>query len=288
MEQGIILKGVGGKYEVQTERGRLSCTLRGRLRLEDKRILVGDKVEVTRQGQSGVVERILPRRTELERPPIANVDQAVVVFAVEEPAPNLLLLDRILVQAELAGLSAAVIFNKCDLDCRRAEELKNMYEGISYLTLAASAKEGWGLEPLADLLQNRITTLAGPSGTGKSSLLNALIPGLGLETQALSARLQRGRHTTRSVELLSLPQGGYAADTPGFSQLKIAPGLAAELQYAFPEMRKYLNSCQFRGCLHRREPNCAVKTAVQSGAILPHRYEHYLLLLEEAEIPPRY
>lgn len=282
MRAGVILKGVGGQYEVQTDDGLLLCTLRGRLRLDEKRIMVGDWVEVSAEGGGGVVERILPRRSELVRPAIANVDQVVVVFSADNPKPSLLLLDRILVHGELANLEVLIVFNKGELALAGAKELQRMYESIPYRTLITSAKKQWGLEQLKEGLVGKISTLAGPSGVGKSSLLNALLPELDLDVQAVSARVQRGRHTTRTVSLLPLSEGGLVADTPGFSQLNLDPDQESELQYAFPEMDEYRDLCQFRGCLHRREPNCAVKNAVEKGQILTHRYEHYLLLLAEA------
>jgi ribosome biogenesis GTPase len=285
MEQGIILSGVGGTYEVQTKNEILLCTLRGRLRLADDRVLVGDRVRVSREGERGVVEEILPRSSELKRPPIANVDQVVAVFAVQDPLPSLILLDRILVHAELASLPSVVVFNKGDLSPEKAEKLQQMYASISYPTLITSAEVGLGLESLADLLSQKISSLVGPSGVGKSSLLNALDPNLELETQTVSAKVQRGRHTTRSVRLLPLAQG-YVADTPGFSQLNLGPDQEGELQGAFPDLRSIADYCRFRGCLHRHEPGCAVKEAVQDGQILAHRYKHYLLLLDEAA--PRY
>lgn len=280
MEQGIILSGVGGTYTVQTDQDILLCTLRGRLRLAEDRVLVGDRVQVSRDGERGVVEEILPRSSELKRPPIANVDQVVAVFAVQNPLPSLILLDRILVNAELANLPALVVFNKGDLNQDKAEELQEMYGSISYPTLITSAKGGLGLEELTSLLHGKISSLVGPSGVGKSSLLNALDPSLNLETQAVSAKVQRGRHTTRSVQLLPLGNG-YVADTPGFSQLVLGPNQQAELEGAFPDLRSFREDCRFRGCLHRHEPGCAVKEAVQEGKILPHRYQHYLLLLDE-------
>lgn len=285
MEQGIILSGVGGTYEVQIAESILLCALRGRLRLEDERVLVGDRVKVSREGGRGVVEAILPRASELKRPPIANVDQVVAVFAVQNPLPSLILLDRILVHAELANLPSVVVLNKSDLDQKRAEELQQMYGSISYPTLITSAEVGLGLDELVEVLEQRISSFVGPSGVGKSSLLNALDPSFKLETQAVSAKVQRGRHTTRSVQLLPVANG-YVADTPGFSQLTLDPDQEAKLQSAFPDIRPYGEFCRFRGCLHRHEPGCAVKDAVQSGQIFAHRYEHYLLFLDEAA--PRY
>ncbi|HBG02076.1 MAG TPA: ribosome small subunit-dependent GTPase A [Firmicutes bacterium] len=287
MKQGIITKGIGGTYEVQTDAGMLLCTLRGKLRLRDDRVLVGDRVEVSLlpDGSGGVVENILPRQSELVRPAIANVDQVAVVVAVENPSPNYLLMDRILVQAELLHLSSVVVFNKSDLHPAKARELANMYGSIPYPTVVTSVTENTGLDQLRELLKGKITTLAGPSGVGKSSLLNALDPSLNLETGTVSAKAQRGKHTTRSVELLSLGDG-YVADTPGFSQLGLSSEEESELQYAFPEFLPLLEKCRFRGCLHRHEPGCRVKEALQEGEILPRRYEHYLTLLEEAV--PRY
>lgn len=283
MEQGIILKGVGGRYQVKTEEGLITCTLRGKLRLKDDRVLVGDRVEVSvnADGKSGVVEEILPRKNELIRPPIANVDQVLVVFAVQNPDPNFLLLDRILVQAELLGLSCVVVFNKADLDPALAEELRSCYASISYPTYTTCATAKQGLEEIRGRLQGKISALAGPSGVGKSSLLNALKPDLNLETGEISARLQRGRHTTRSVELISFGDG-YVADTPGFSNLSLEPDQEGEIRYAFPEFEEYSVECQFRSCLHRHEPGCAVKEAVEAGRIFRRRYDNYLLLLEEA------
>ncbi|MFY9494286.1 MAG: ribosome small subunit-dependent GTPase A [Limnochordia bacterium] len=282
MREGIILKGVGGQYEVQVGDGVCLCTLRGRLRLEDIRVMVGDRVKVTVEGEQGVVEEILPRQSELIRPAIANIDQVVVVFAAAKPKPSLILLDRILVQAELARLDALLVINKSDLALEEAKRLQEMYGSIPYRTVIVSAKEGWGLDEVRQELTGKMSTLAGPSGVGKSSLLNALLPELELEVQSVSRKVQRGRHTTRTVTLLPLPDGGFVADTPGFSVLNLGGDMEAELQYAFPEMDRYRDSCQFRGCLHRREPNCAVKEAVEKKEILAHRYEHYLLLLQEA------
>ncbi len=287
MEQGIIVKGIGGTYMVQAKSGLVSCTLRGKLRLRDDRVLVGDRVEISIAPDSaaGVVENILPRTTELLRPPIANIDQVVVVFAVQNPPPNFLLLDRILVQAELLDLSCVVVFNKGDLHPEEALELAEAYQSIPYSTVITSVVQQEGLEELKALLKGKITSLAGPSGAGKSSLLNALDPSLQLETGEVSVKAQRGKHTTRSVELLALGEG-YVADTPGFSRLILGPDQERDLQFAFPDFRPHLDYCQFRACLHRHEPGCQVKAAVEAGLVSRRRYEHYLIFLEEAA--PRY
>lgn len=280
MEQGTILSGVGGTYVVQTENELLSCSLRGRLRLSEERVLVGDRVLVSKEGDRGVVEEILPRLSVLNRPPIANLEQIVAVFAVQNPAPSLLLLDRILANAELVNLPALIVFNKGDLDSSEAATFQSMYEKVSYPTLITSAEKGLGLDALKEQLQGKISSLVGPSGVGKSSLLNALDPTLNLETQAVSSKVQRGRHTTRSVQLIPFV-GGYVADTPGFSQLALGPDQQGELEKAFRDFWDYSPHCRFRGCLHRHEPGCAVKEALGAGEILQHRYDHYLVLLDE-------
>ncbi|MDI9459406.1 MAG: ribosome small subunit-dependent GTPase A [Bacillota bacterium] len=281
MLEGIIVKGIGGMYEVETPQGRLRCTLRGRLRLTMDRVLVGDGVKVSLGGEgTGVVEDVLPRRNELIRPAIANIDQVLVVFAVRNPKPNLLLLDRILVQAELMDLASVVVLNKADLNPQGAQELKALYASIPYPTITASTVQPQGLEELREVLQGKVSVLAGPSGVGKSSLLNALSPELKLQTGQVSEKIQRGRHTTRSVELLPFGQG-YVADTPGFSQLYLEPGQEDTLQFAFPEFARYRDACQFRGCLHRQEPGCAVLKALEMGKIAASRYEHYLTLFQE-------
>lgn len=281
MKQGIILKGVGGVYEVETDKEVVKCSLRGRLRLKDERVLVGDRVELSYEGDHVVVERILPRKKELIRPPIANIDQVVLVFATENPKPNFLFLDRILVHAELADLSCVVIVNKADLNQEKAKELQDYFTKISYPVIMTSCKENVGLDKVSNILEGKISALAGSSGVGKSSLLNAIAPNLALETGTLSTRVQRGRHTTRTVSLFPLPTAGYVADTPGFSQLKLGSDLENDLQFAFPEFKYHIDSCKFRGCLHRHEPGCAVKEAVDSGKIHQRRYEHYLIFLEE-------
>lgn len=284
MEQGIILKGTGGFYEVLTRSGeKVTCRLRGRLRLEDDRVLVGDRVEITSSSGEGVVEQVLPRSNSLLRPPIANVDQVLVVVAAAKPDPVFLLLDRILVHAELSGLNAVVVVNKSELNQAMTDEIIAVYTKAGYPTVAASAKTGQGLDELKEHLKDKVSTLAGPSGVGKSSLVNAIEPGLSLETGDVSAKLRRGRHTTRSVSLLPLSFGGIIADTPGFSRLEMVDIDLDTLPHLFPEFEHYLGECQFRGCFHRHEPNCRVKEAVEANEIAKTRYDHYLVFLREIE-----
>jgi len=289
MEDGIIIKGIGGFYEVLIE-GQITvtCRLRGRPRLEGERVLVGDRVRITRSGQEGVVEEILPRTTHLQRPPIANVNQVMVVMAAANPDPDLILLDRILVHAELAGLEAVVVINKVDLAAGPASSLQSLYNKAGYQTVAASAKAKVGLDCIRDKLAGKLTTFAGPSGVGKSSLINALEPGFSLQIGDVSAKLGRGRHTTRSVSLLPLSSGGLIADTPGFSRLEMVNTEPERLQDLFPEFTAYQGLCQFRGCLHRHEPKCAVKQAVAGNSIAHSRYENYLLFLSEIEAKQPY
>jgi len=285
MEKGIIIRGVGGFYEVLTDtQDTVTCRLRGRLRLEGERVLVGDRVLITRTGAGeGVVEELCARKTQLQRPPVANVEQVLVVMAAADPEPDLILLDRILTHAELAGLEAAVIINKSDLTVETAQRLEQIYQPAGYPVIRTSAKAGLGLDAVRERLAGRISTFAGPSGVGKSSLINALEPGYSLQTGEISAKLGRGRHTTRSVSLLRLSSGGLIADTPGFSRLDTVDTELEAVQHLFPEFRPYLGECKFRSCLHRNEPSCAVKDAAAAGKIAASRYEHYLLFLGEVE-----
>ncbi len=281
--EGRIVRAVGGFYDVALPSGELvRCRARGRLK-QLGGLLVGDMVRVDRG--AAVIEERLPRRTELLRPAIANVDLCLAVQALEEPPPLLELLDRILVLAKRAGLEPAVVFTKLDLVApQQAEELASEYRHAGYPVFLVSARTGLGVSELVAFLQGRICTLAGPSGAGKSTLLNALNPAWQLATGEVSRKLGRGRHTTREVSLLALPQGGWVADTPGFSQLSLDPLEPEELPRYYPEMLRLSSACRFPGCLHRREPDCAVRAAVGApDGISPGRYGRYLLLLAEVE-----
>lgn len=244
--------------------------------------------ELTENGE-GTVDEILPRSSELIRPPIANVDLVVLVFSVDEPALNLPLLDKFLVHTESAGLDTLICLTKHDLlsgalagsHPSDLEPAVKLYESIGYTILITSAKEGIGVEKVMDQLSGRISVFAGQSGVGKSSLLNAMVPGLQLETNQISMKLGRGKHTTRHVELIRLQNGGIVADTPGFSQLDFLQVDANGLSSCFREFAPYAADCRFRGCLHLHEPGCRVQEAAENGLIAATRYENYLQFLGE-------
>ena len=282
LTQGVVVKVYGGFYYIRAGNAVWECVLRGRFRIGQQRVLVGDNVEFIIQNErSGIVETVFPRRNALLRPRVVNVEQAVIVLATRNPYPNPLLLDRFLIQAKDAGIRAYIVFNKIDLGTGEVQELAAMYGKIGYSVFLTSAKEKTGTDKLREILSNGITVLAGPSGVGKSSLLNAVSPGLMLKTGAISGKAGTGRHTTRHVELLPLPEGGFVVDTPGFSKLGLPEVDRVELAGLFPEFEPYIYTCQFTGCLHMQEPGCAVKKALQAGEISSLRYNNYLKLLNE-------
>ncbi|MHB1419287.1 MAG: ribosome small subunit-dependent GTPase A [Bacillota bacterium] len=283
MPEGIILRGYSGFYYVKTVEGVWECSLRGRLRLERQNFLVGDKVKFKHVGPGkGVIEDVLPRKTVLLRPPIANVQQVIIVVALASPDPDLWLLDRLLVLSEAAGIQPVICFNKKDLLSREMEqELEMIYRDIGYLTVATSAKTEDRLNELKDILKDKVSVFAGPSGVGKSSLLNSIKPVWDLKTGEVSNKLSRGKHTTRFVSLLEVEGGGLVADSPGFSRLNMPEIRREELVQFFPEMDIRRNQCRFSSCLHAEEPDCAVKKAVEEGHINQARYKHYLEFLRE-------
>lgn len=293
MIAGTVLSGIGGFYQVETEIGqRFNCRLRGKLRLSREGILVGDRVLLTAAATSGEghIEEILPRDSEFPRPPLANVSQMLAVMAWAAPEPNLHLLDRILVLAEYHRIPAAVCFNKIDLIEFEAPEQQSILQRTAkwYRQFSLSAETGHGLSPLQDWLQQKITALAGPSGVGKSTLINALTPAARQHVGEISRKLRRGRHTTREVKLLPLSQGGFVADTPGFSQLSLGSISVDQLQHCFPDLAAAGQQCPFRGCTHTKEQECAVKTAALSGTLSSSRYESYLQFRQEITQSKRY
>lgn len=294
---GVIVKGYSGFYYVLEEDLRpednlkagqklWECSLRGKLRLKKQTFFPGDRVVCSKTDEvvgKAVLEEVLPRRTELSRPSVANVDQVIIMTALAEPEPDLRLLDRIMIMAVYHGVKPILCFNKADLvTCEQPLDLSEKYEKTGYPVLVVSTVEGWGLQELKALLQNKISVLAGPSGVGKSSLLNSLEKNLSLLTGKVSPKTNRGRHTTRHVELLPLSAGGLLADTPGFSKLDLPQEIKREdLINYYPDFLRFHASCKFNTCLHREEPSCGVRAAVEKGLLDAGRYKRYLEILTE-------
>ncbi|MDP1714665.1 MAG: ribosome small subunit-dependent GTPase A [Anaerolineales bacterium] len=291
-KQGLIIKAQSGFFTVETGQGLVICQLRGKLkrgRAKGDIAALGDHVSITvLEDGSGVVENVEERKQSIvrldPRPQgvyqqvlLANADQAVFVFACANPNPKFRMLDRFLLITEKQKIPAVIIANKTDL-VENARELFNIYEEIGYRVIYTSAKMDKGLDELRNVLKNKISALAGPSGVGKSSLLNALQPGLGLAVNELSSVMNKGRHTTVTRQMFPLEGGGYVADTPGWKSLALWDTEAVEMDAYFPELRDLVPHCQFSDCTHIHEPGCAVLAALEAGKIHPERYESYLRL----------
>ena len=286
MINGKIIKGIGGFYYVDTENGLYECRARGIFRKNKITPLVGDRVSISvvdEENKKGVVEEIEERDTELVRPPIANVDKALIVFAIKNPSPNLSLLDRFIVLAEKENLEIVIVFTKVDLDTdgELLGELNDIYEVSGYKVISVSNKLKLNIDKIKEELKENTVVFAGPSGVGKSSLLNEVDKNFELKTGEVSDKIKRGKHTTRHAELLKLECGGMVADTPGFSSLTLDDIDESELKEYFIEFDKY-DECRFGSrCIHENEPSCAVKEAVENGDISKKRYESYIQLLNE-------
>lgn len=284
MKEGKIVKAVSGFYYVHADGEIYPCKGRGVFRKKEITPLVGDIVLF--DSKNHYITEIKERKNELSRPPIANIDQALIVTSTKKPKFSSLLLDRFLVMIESVGITPIIFINKMDLvsenQIEKFTNVKESYEAIGYSVELISSLEMAELPPLAHYFKDKITVIAGQSGVGKSSFLNRINPNLSIETAEISERLGRGRHTTRHVELLKVSDG-LIADTPGFSTIDFSHIEAQELTDCFPEMRKRKHLCKFRGCLHKAEPDCAIKEAVESSEINKNRYEHYLRFLDEIE-----
>ena len=281
--EGRILRSLSGFYDVQTQEGLITCRARGILRREGNSPLTGDLVEITVEKGKGMVEKILPRKNRFIRPAVANVDALVIFAANVNPVTEPFLIDRVAAIAGDQNVQAVLCVNKCDLD--PAMDLVRIYEHAGFPVICTSAETGEGVEDLRALLEGKLTAFTGNSGVGKSSILNRLAPELQLETGEVSEKLGRGRHTTRHVELYRLGENTYVADTPGFSsfdtdQMELI--LKENLQYAFPDFGSFIGKCRFDDCSHRKEPDCAVRAAVEAGGIEKSRYESYLKLYEKS------
>ena len=283
MEEYRIIKALSGFYYVQTEDGVVECRARGRFRRQDQSPLVGDFVRITRQGDKGVLEELLPRKNAFIRPAVANIDQLVVLASCAVPVTEPFLIDRVLAIAQLQNVPALVVVNKDDL--APAQPLAEIYRRAGVPVLVTSAETGEGIEALREALAGKLSCLTGNSGVGKSSLLNRACPQLQLPVGEVSEKLGRGRHTTRHIELYSLGSNTFVADTPGFSAFdteRMELVHKEQLQYAFPEFAPYLGHCQFPDCAHRKEPGCAVRKALAEGKIGQTRYSSYERLYELA------
>ncbi|SDB20329.1 ribosome biogenesis GTPase [Pseudobutyrivibrio sp. YE44] len=283
---GKIIKGIAGFYYVQVEEsGIYECKAKGAFRKDKIKPLVGDDVEIdviSEEEKTGNVVKLLPRKSELIRPAVANVDQALLIFATKNPEPNLNLLDRFLCMMEEQQLPITICFNKDDLaDDGFEAQMRSTYEAAGYKVIFTSAKEKAGIDPIRQVLKGKTSTVAGPSGVGKSSIVNLLTEGHNMETGEVSEKIGRGKHTTRHSELLYLGEDTYIMDTPGFSSLFVPKVEPVDLYTLFPEFIEPAANCRFTGCAHHKEPDCGVKAAVEKGTIAQSRYENYLQIYLE-------
>ncbi len=283
--QGTITKAISSFYYVDTKNGLYECKARGVFKLKAQQFVVGDVVEIEildEENKKAVINRALERKNLLKRPPIANVTQAILLFAIKNPDPNLSLIDRFLVLAQKQDLEIIIALNKIDLDEENLlKTLEEIYTPLGYPIAAVSAEGRQNVEPIKKLLKNQISIVAGPSGAGKSTLINALID-TELKTGQVSEKIGRGRHTTRYVELIQIDDSSYIADSPGFSSIDLDEIEEKELKEYFVEFHEYDEDCRFGAkCLHENEPNCAVRDAVDENKISSQRYKSYLQLLGE-------
>ncbi|MBS7307416.1 MAG: ribosome small subunit-dependent GTPase A [Eubacteriales bacterium] len=278
---GTLLKGVGSFYTVLDASGeRFVCRPRGRFRVEKLTPLPGDKVEFDYSGDEGYLLRILPRKNKLIRPAVANVDKLIIIVSASVPKADLLLADKLLIYCELHDITPIIVINKCD-DVSDTDAIAKQYAHSGYTLYSVSAHTGKGLGDLRLAMTGSVCCLCGQSAVGKSSLINALVPDLELEVGGLSKKTDRGRHTTRHAELLPLGNGTMIVDTPGFSLFDTEQIEVERLSSLFPEMKPYDNRCRFAGCIHKSEPDCAVKDAVADGEIPKERYLRYITIAEE-------
>jgi len=285
MLTGVIIKAYNSFYYVQTADKVVMCKLRGRFKKERFSLLVGDQVQYETTGpDKGIIETILPRRSMLRRPMIANIDQVILTFAAVNPDINTVLVDRFLVLAEMSALEIILCINKTDLaDQQELQLLVDHYRTIGYKVMTLSAKAGIGIDELRHQLHDKISVFSGPSGAGKSTLLNHIETGLTLVTGEVSEKIGRGKHTTRFAELLPLSGGGFVVDTPGFSFTEFNDLTPHDLMHCFLDISEVVSGCKFNTCIHLKEPQCAVKQAVADGRIHEKRYQSYVEILEEIQ-----
>lgn len=276
---GVIVKGIGGFYYIKCDGEIYECKARGKFRRDAMIPTVGDKVEIEVKNGKGSIEKIYERKNMLVRPAVANVDRMVVVVALRSPEPHSALIDNFLITGAKSGIETVLCFNKADLE--HSDELVEIYKNAGYRVIMTSAERGDGIDELKSLLKGKITAFAGNSGVGKSSLLNEVGVSYELQTGAVSKKLQRGRHTTRHVELLEIDEDTYVFDTPGFSSFELPKMKTDELAQYYIEFEPYRNLCRFRGCSHTKEAGCCVLEAVEEGKISRMRHESYVTAYEE-------
>ena len=291
--QGKIIKGIAGFYYIYAEDGNVyECKAKGIFRKDNFKPLVGDNVEITvlnEEEKEGSVTSILLRRNSLIRPAVANVDQAFLIFAMENPKPNFLLLDRFLIMMKQQEIPAVICFNKKDVgEKEEMEKLYEIYTGCGYRVVLSSTYEGEGMDEIREILKGKTTVVAGPSGVGKSSITNCMQGEVQMETGEISKKLKRGNHTTRHSQVIPVEKNTFLVDTPGFSSLYLTDMKEEELRDYFPEFVMYEPQCRFQGCMHIHEPGCAVKKALSEGKISQQRYDNYLALYEELKEKRRY
>lgn len=284
--QGKIIKGIAGFYYVHVvHSGIYECKAKGVFRNKKIKPLVGDNVEIEildEENRIGNIINIYDRENELIRPAVSNISQALVVFAIANPMPNLNLLDRFLVMMERNGIDTIICFNKIDLvEEEEILKLRDIYVKAGYHVMFTSTKESMGIEEVLRVIDGKTTAFAGPSGVGKSSLLNALIPEANSQTGEISEKIKRGKHTTRHTEIFNVSDDTYLMDTPGFSSLYVNDFEKEEIKDYFREFIEYNDGCRFTGCVHVNEPDCLVKEAVENGEISQSRYDNYILMYEE-------
>ena len=284
--QGKIVKGISGFYYIYVAgTGIYECKAKGAFRKQKIKPLVGDNVEIAvidEQEKKGNVEKILERKNELIRPAVANIDMALVIFAAAKPDPNFNLLDRFLCMMEYQNIPVTICFNKKDfVNQDEIEHLKSIYQPAGYNVLFTSTKSGEGIDDIKNLLKGKTATVAGPSGVGKSSIINMLQDGVVMETGVISTKIERGKHTTRHSEIIPVMKDSFIMDTTGFSSMDVPGFEKEELWTCYPEFREYEPYCRFQGCSHINEPDCGVKSALDEGKISQVRYENYKLLYEE-------
>ncbi len=293
--KGKITKGIAGFYYVYVpEQGMFECKAKGVFRKDNIKPLVGDDVEIqiiSTEEMTGNICTILPRKSSLIRPAVANIDQAMIIFALRKPDVNLNLLDRFLIQMEQQALNTIICFNKADLeqtDGPSSARLAEIYSQAGYQTLVVSATEDESIDKVLQFLKGKTTTVAGPSGVGKSTLINRLQTGTQMQTGAISTKIERGKHTTRHSQLIPITDDTYILDTPGFSSLSVFDMEKEELESYYPEFAPLTDGCKFTGCSHLHEPICGVRKGLEEGKVSRERYDNYKLIYQELAQKKRY